>query len=97
LKAKIEGEDDPSLRIGYQEDLEAVKEYLKKNVTVYGQARRTGELEKARRRVGNRINDAKRKLAEGDECIGAHFQGAVKADGTAFVYRPDRDIAWILS
>jgi len=95
-RLKAEKTDDPQLSIRYAEEAQQLDAHLKKRVNVHGEGRPTGELEQARSRVQKAINGAKRAIDNADHHIGTHFKGAVKADGTAYIYKPDRELTWIL-
>lgn len=96
LQRKIERADDPRRKAEYQEQFDALDTYLAKRLNIHGEGRPTGDFECARKRVSNRINDAKRRLMKYSEHIGTHIGDAVKASETTFVYKPDRQIDWTL-
>jgi hypothetical protein len=101
LETKRESESDPSRQAEYDEKIHALEEYLGKNLDIHGKGRPVGEMEKARKRVSNAINRAKKNICEEDKTegnvVGRHFENAVKATGTGFVYEPDQEIDWTLS
>jgi hypothetical protein len=97
LKGSVEDTDDPCRKAELQKEISVFREYLGKNVNIHGQGRPVGEVEKSRKRVSNAINRAKQSITSHNKDVGAHFESAIRAEQTAFVYKPDRKIDWTLS
>lgn len=96
LKGTMEDTNDTDRKTELQKQILALREYLGKNLNIHGQGRPVDEREKARWRVSKAINAAKQAIESRHKQIGEHFQSAVKADGTAFIYKPDRELTWIV-
>jgi hypothetical protein len=88
--------DDPAERAALTEQIEAAAKRIAHDTNKFGGLRPEGHVEESRNRVSKAINNAKRAITRCDEHIGEHFKASVKADGTCFVYRPDRIIDWTL-
>lgn len=96
LEADMENTDDPSKKMELKEQIQAFEKYLSHDLNIHGERRPEGKLETARKRVSMAINTAKRNITSNNQQIGEHFQSAIKAEGTKFVYKPGRDITWML-
>jgi hypothetical protein len=96
LKAKLEDTDDPARKAELERQCFTLRGYLDKNLNIHGEGRPVGPREKSRDRVQKAINGAKNRIGKCNEQIGEHFRSAVKADGSAFIYKPDRELTWIL-
>ena len=95
LNADIADTNDPTRKTELRKQVAILENYLRKNMNNRGQPRSVDEPERARSRVQKAINAAKRAIKRSDEEIGSHFD-AVKGEGTAYIYKPGREIPWTL-
>ncbi len=96
-KCELNEATDPSERADLRDKVQKLKEYLSSNENLLRNARPSGPIEKARKRVSMAINAAKNCIYEADPRIGLHFKSAVRPRGTAWAYSPDRRLDWQFS